>query len=396
MAEAISFEQHWDRRHQFDPPELFAALQKDQPLVGMTYPDGHRGWLVTGHELARQVLADPRFSHRIDIAHFPVTRNGQPIPPLPIMPGMFIHMDPPDHARYRRLLTGEFTLRRMNQLQPRVEDMAARQLDALRAQQPPADLLSVFVRPLVLGVMADLLGLSAEEAEKLAEYPDAAHEPEVDVSWATDVMQQTVALTDGFIARKRDEPGDDITSRLIASGDLTDEELRNILLLLFIAGFTTTEGALAVSVFALLHHTGQLAALREHSQYDRAVEELLRYVTVNQYEIFRAAKEDAELGGEVVGKGETVTISLPAANRDPAKFSAPETLDITRDAAGHLAFGHGVHQCLGQHLGRIVLKAGLSTLIHGLPGLRLAVPAAEVPLRTKTSVYNVRSLPVSW
>lgn len=178
---------------------------------------------------------------------------------------------------------------------------------------------------------------------------------------------------------------------------MTTEEVCNIVTLLLFAGYETTENALAVGVFALLHHADQLAALRaDPSKLDAAVEELLRYITINQYEMYRTALEDIELDGELVKKGDTVTVSLPAANRDPAKFGCPAQLDIDRDTSGHVAFGFGIHQCLGQNLARVELRAGLSALLQAFPDLRLAVAVDEVPLRLKGSVFAVKSLPVSW
>ncbi|MFD7130809.1 cytochrome P450 [Streptomyces sp. NPDC059894] len=397
MVDTITFQQHWDRTDAFDPPALFDALREEQPAVRMTYPSGHLGWFVCNYELTRQVLADPRFSHDIEIGHFPVTKNGEPIPVWPAVPGMFIHMDPPDHTKYRRMLTGEFTTRRMNQLAPKIQEFATSQLELLKEQGPGADLVRHYVEPLVLRVITDLLGLSEEEYLKLAEYPDVIHNPEADIDWADRVATETFNMVPQFVARKRDEPGDDIITRLVQAGELNDEELTSILMLLFVAGTVTTEGALAVSSFALLHHTDQLERLRaEPALLDKGLEELLRYVTVNQYEIFRTALEDVQLGDVLVRKGETVTVSLPAANRDPSVFPDPAKLDLGRDAAGHVAFGHGIHQCIGQNLARVLLKAGLRTLFEGLPGLRLAVPSSDIPLRTKTSIFNVRELPVTW
>jgi cytochrome P450 len=163
------------------------------------------------------------------------------------------------------------------------------------------------------------------------------------------------------------------------------------------AGYETTESALAVGVFALLHHTEQLAALRaDPTKLDGTIEELLRYLTINQYHTYRTALEDLKLNGEMIKQGDTVTVSLPAANRDPAKFGCPEKFDIDRETSGHVAFGFGVHQCLGQNLARIELRVGLSALLRAFPDLRLAVPADEVPLRLKGSVFAVGNLPVSW
>ncbi|WP_405854131.1 cytochrome P450 [Streptomyces sp. NBC_01515] len=397
MSEAISYEDAWARTDKFDPPALFDELRKERPLARMTYPDGHVGWIATSHELARQVLGDPRFSHSLEIGHFPVTKYGGPVPQFPAMPGMFIHMDPPDQTRFRKLLTKEFTVRGVSRLAPVVEAVAAEQIAEMRAQGGTGDFLEVFARPLVLKVLAPLIGLDYSERHRFADAPAVMNDPFGDPQAAMAVFQQVGEFVHETIARKKATPGDDIVSRLIATGELSDEELGNITTLLLFAGYETTEGALATGTFALLHHTDQLAALRgDLSKIDDAVEEILRYVTVNQYETFRTALEDVELGGEFVTKGETVTVSLPAANRDPAKFGCPADLDLDRDTAGHVAFGYGVHQCVGQNLARLVLRIGFRSLLEAFPDLRLAVPADEIPLRTKGSVFSVKSLPVSW
>ncbi|MEU1012830.1 cytochrome P450 [Streptomyces sp. NPDC005890] len=397
MSEMLSFEDVWSRTHHFDPPAIFDKLREERPLARMAYPDGHIGWLATSHRIVREVLSDPRFSHSLEIGHFPVTKYGAPVPQFPAMPGMFIHMDPPDHTRFRRMLAREFTVRRIAELAPHVESVAAEQVEAMREQGAPADLITTFAKPLVLRVLSDLVGLPYEERERYADAPAITHDPDGDAEESMAVFQQVGALIGETIARKRKEPGDDIISRLLAAGEVTDEELGNIVALLLFAGYETTESALSVGVMALLHHPEQLAALRaDLSRVDAAVEEILRYVTVNQYEIFRTALEDVELDGRLVKKGETVTVSLPAANRDPAKYGCPAHLDLDRDTAGHLAFGHGIHQCVGQNLARLELRTGLRVLLQAFPDLRAATPAEEVPLRTRGSVFGLKSLPVSW
>ncbi|WP_030684546.1 cytochrome P450 [Streptomyces sp. NRRL B-1347] len=397
MSDAISYEVPWARTHQFDPPAVFDALRAERPLARMTYPDGHEGWIATGHEVVREVLGDPRFSHSTEIGHFPVTHQGQLVPNHPKIPGMFIHMDPPDHTRYRRLLTGEFTVRRASRLKARVEAVAAEQIDVMRAHGSPADLVETFARPLVLRVLSELVGLPYDEREHYEHAPTLLHDPDANPQEVAAAFEKAGAFFVEVIERKRKNPGDDLLSRLTADGQLTTEELCNIVVLLLFAGYETTESALSVGVFALLHHAEQLAVLRaDPEKLDTAVEELLRYLTVNQYHTYRTALEDIELNGETVKKGDTVTVSLPAANRDPAKFTCPEKLDIGRDTAGHVAFGYGIHQCLGQNLARVELRAGIAALLGAFPDLRLAVATDEVPLRLKGSVFAVKGLPVSW
>ncbi|MEU9233194.1 cytochrome P450 [Streptomyces subrutilus] len=398
MSDAISFELPWARTHQFDPPAIFDSLREERPLARMVYPDGHVGWIATSHELVRKVLSDPRFSHNLEDFHFPVTRFGKPVTgSSPEIPGMFIHMDPPRHTQYRRLLTAEFTARRASMLTARVEAVAAEQIKVMREHGGPVDLVTSFAKPLVLRVLSEVVGLPYEERDRYAHAPTVLHDPDSPEEEVAAAFGQVMSFIVEVIERKRKQPGDDLISRLLADGQLTTEELCNIVTLLLFAGYETTESGLAVGVFALLHHTDQLAALRaDPTKLDAAVEELLRYISINQYEMYRTALEDIELGGELVKKGDTVTVSLPAANRDPAKFECPHKLDIDRETSGHVAFGFGVHQCLGQNLARVELRAGLSALLREFPDLRLAVAIDEVPLRLKGSVFAVKSLPVSW
>jgi len=397
MTDAISFEEPWARIDKFDPPALFATLREERPLARMVYPDGHVGWIVSSYELVREVLSHPKFSHSCEVGHFPVTHQGQVIPTHPLIPGMFIHMDPPEHTKYRRLLQGEFTVRRTSRLTPIVEAVAAQQIEVMREHGAPADLVTTFAKPLVLRVLSELVGLPYDESDRYLPAVTLLHDAEADPAEAAAAYEQTGKFFDEVIERRRRKPQDDLISSLLADADLTGEELRNIVTLLLFAGYETTESALAVGVFSLLHHTDQLAILRaDPTKLDAAIEEILRYLTVNQYHTYRTALEDIKLNGEVIKQGDTVTVSLPAANRDPAKFGCPEQLDIGRETSGHVAFGFGIHQCLGQNLARIELRAGFSALLKEFPDLRLAVAADEVPLRLKGSVFAVGQLPVSW
>jgi cytochrome P450 len=397
MSDAISFETVWARTHQFDPPSIFDFLREKHPLAKMVYPDGHIGWIATSHELVRKVLGDPRFSHSLEIGHFPVTHYGEVLPNFSRIPGMFIHMDPPDHTRYRRMLAGEFTARRASQLASRVEAVATEQVNVMREHGAPADLVASFAKPLVLRVLSELIGLPYSERDQYAQAPTLMHDPDASKEDVEAAYERANSFFAEVVERKQKQHGDGIIGRLIADGQLTKQELCSIITLLLFAGYETTESALSVGVFALLHHADQLAAIRaDPSKIDTAVEELLRYLTVNQYEIYRTALEDIQLDGELVKKGDTVTISLPAANRDPARFECPEELNFSRATAGHVAFGFGIHQCLGQNVARIELRAGISALLRAFPNLQLAVAMDEVPLRLKGSVFAVRSLPVSW
>jgi cytochrome P450 len=384
----------------FDPPSAITRLRADRPVSPLLFPDGHRGWLVTGYEAVRTALADTRFSSRLDLGvlHVPYEAPGMPVAtePSPQVPGLFISMDPPDHTRLRRKLTGAFTVRRMRQLEERIAELAERQLDELTRLTPPVDLVREFALPLPSLVICELLGVPY--ADRAGFQRDSATFLERDVDLERKVAAYTglTGYLAGLITGKRAEPGDDLLSDLARDDDLGVEELTGIAFLLLLAGHETTANLLGLGTFALLEHPAQLAALRSDPDLlPGAVEELLRYLAVVDV-LYRYAAEDVELGGETIPAGSTVVLSMLAANHDPARFADPDTPDPHRNARGHLSFGHGVHQCLGQQLARIELRTGFGALLRRLPGLRLAVPAGEVRLRTDMNIYGVHALPVTW
>jgi cytochrome P450 len=372
--------------HPFDPlPELTAL----PPLSRLTYPDGHEGWVVTSHALVRKVLADPRFSARNELTHFPYPGGGNNTQPA--KPGAFGTMDPPNHTRYRRLLTGQFTVRRMRLLTEHIEKITAAHLDAMERQDPPVDLVQTLGQPVPAQVICELLGVPyADRArfmdDALALFRLGAPE-EIGAAFG-----RVYAFVLELVRAKRTSPGDDMLSSL-TNEDPTDEELVNIGITLLGAGLDTTANMISLGAFALLSHPEQVAALR--AEPATAVEELLRYLSVLPGTV-RAALEDVELAGQVIRAGESVTVSIPAANRDPEHFADPDTLELRRPTSGHVAFGHGVHQCLGQQLARVELRVVLPALVSRFPSLRLAIPADEVPLRTDMLIYGVHSLPVTW
>ncbi|GAA2340460.1 cytochrome P450 [Streptomyces kunmingensis] len=386
----------------FDPPAEYARLRAGCPVAPLKLtvgPGDGDGWLVTGLADARAVLSDRRFSHRNELI-------GLPIPPPfamagyappPAAPGAFIKMDQPDHSRYRRLLTRRFTMRAIAALTPMITELTREHLDAMARHEGPVDLVSVFAEPLPVRVMCAMLGVPdavrARIEGPLALMARMTYEVEELISACTVVAEALREL----VAAKRAEPGTDLLGDLARDPELTDEEVVNLAWALLGGGFDTTANMLALGTFALLAHPEQLALLRARPELaDSAVEELLRYLTVSHLGASRAALTDVELNGARIRAGDTVVVALPAANRDPAHFAAPDRLDITASAQGHVAFGHGEHQCLGQHLARSTLRIALPMLFERFPGLRLATAAERVPLRTDMLHYGVHELPVTW
>ncbi|MEU1723275.1 cytochrome P450 [Nonomuraea sp. NPDC005692] len=380
----------------FDPPKELVEAREHGPISHFPFPDGHQGWLVTGYDLVRSILADPRFSSRKELmAHHPTIDYGDiEVPPAP--PGEFLLMDEPQHSRYRKPLVGKFTVRRMRLLTERVEQITAEHLDAMEKAGPTADLVTAFAKPIPAIVICELLGVPYEDRGRFQENIDkflggeAGDEELIAAYLAT---QQYLAE---LVAAKRAAPTDDVLSDLLDS-DLTDEELQGMALILLSAGFDTTANMLALGTFALLQNPDQLAALRaDPTLADQAVEELLRYLSVAK-QFYRVALEDVELAGQTVKAGTMVILSLNTANRDPERFPAPHTLDLRRQDGGHLAFSHGIHQCLGQQLARVEMRVAFPALLARFPTLRLAVPADQVALRPEIAdIYGVKSLPVTW
>jgi cytochrome P450 len=384
----------------FDPPRAITALRDARPVSPLTFPDGHQGWLVTGYDAVRQVMADTRFSSRQDLGviHVPYETPGMPTPtePSPQMPGLFIAMDPPDHTRLRRKLIGAFTVKRMKALEEQIVGIVEGQLDELAHLAPPVDLVKEFALPVPSLVICELLGVPYADRETFQ-----ANSAQFLVKDQTleAKMAALVALNTylgELVTGKRANPGEDILSDLARDEDLSIEELIGVAFLLLLAGHETTANMLGLGTFALLEHPGQLAELRANPDLmPDAVEELMRYLSVVDI-LFRYAVEDIELDGETIPEGSTVVVSMLAANHDPKRFDNPDTLDVHRKARGHLSFGHGVHQCLGQQLARIEMRAGFDGLLRRFPSLELAIPADEVKLRTDMNIYGVHALPVTW
>ncbi|MGV9305268.1 cytochrome P450 [Nonomuraea sp. NPDC003727] len=381
------------RQRRFDPPdELF---DDPAPVRPLTFADGHQGWLVTGHAAGRAVLADPRFSTVPRRLH-PLLASRR-VPEGEVPPGFFLRMDAPEHTHYRRLLTGQFTVRRMNQLRARIEEITAARLDDMERAGPPADLVRTFALPIPSLVICELLGVPYDDREQFqrdtTELLRLANSPEQLTAKVGDLIKYVYTL----VARKRAEPGHDMLTGLVDSGELSDDEIAGMGFLLLVAGHETTANMLALGTFALLQHPEQLALVRDDpSVIDNAVEELLRYLSIIHFGATRAAVEDVTIEGTLIKAGDCVAVSIPAANRDPARYADPAVLDVRRPAGGHLSFGHGIHQCLGQQLARIEMRVAYPALLGCFPALRLAVPVDAVPMRSDMSIYGVHALEVAW
>ncbi|MEH0653542.1 cytochrome P450 [Streptomyces scabiei] len=380
-----------------DPSPEYAKWRTEEPIRRVTIWGDNSPWLITRHEDARVVLADPRFSADATRDGFPGFRPQSP----PRGPGQFFMMDPPDHTRLRRVLIPDFTFRRIEQLRPAIARICGELLDAMTADDATAaDLVEAYALPLPSLAICELLGVPYEDHDFFQRQANAFSSFS---SGPEEMMAARTALhtyLGDLLARRGREPADDLLTRLardrVATGEISAPEAVGIASLLLVAGHETTANMFPLAVLDLLRHPAQLAALRaDPALWPGAVEELLRHLTVTHAGLRRIATEDVVVSGVRIRAGEGVIVALQAANRDPSAFTAPDTLDVRRTTTGHLAFGHGLHQCIGQSLARAELQVGLPALFDRLPGLRTAgEPEDFTP--AISAVHGVRSLPVSW
>jgi cytochrome P450 len=383
----------------FDPPDELVERRQSEPVRRMRYPDGHVGWLVTSHALARRLLADPRFSARSEFKRFPVARpSAEPFYGAPALPGWLVDMDAPEHTRLRRKLAGRFTARRMQQMRPAVDRIVAGLLDDMERAGPPLDLVASFALPVPSAVICELLGVPYAGRADFQRNSELLFSLDVTPEEASAAMDRLYGFLRELIIAGDGGESDGLLHALVRDGTLDTEEVAGVGVLLLTAGHESTSSSIALSTYALLANPGQLALLRaDPGLIDNAVEELLRYLTVFHFGVPRTPLEDVEFEGALMRAGESVTVSLPAANRDPEMFpDAAEQLDLTRPPGRHLAFGHGIHQCLGQNLVRMEMRAALPALVSRLPRLALAVAPERIPMSTDMSVYGVHRLPVTW
>ncbi len=379
----------------FAPPPAYEQARRERPVSRVTLWDGSQCWMVTRHADVRSVLRDQRFSSDARHPGFPFVTDGRRA--LADENISFIRLDDPEHARLRRMLTADFMIKKTEVLRPRVQGIVDDFLDRMVAHGAPADLVAEYALPIPSLVICLLLGVDYADH---GYFQDRSRILLRNQSTADEVRQARDELTEYLVrlaGRKRHEPDDGIISRLVARGELTDEEVAANGLLLLVAGHETTANMTSLSTLALLRDPVQLARLRAEPELIKtAVEELLRFLSIVHSGLARVATEDVEVGGETIRAGEGVLCMISAANRDEEVFEAADRLDIGRESRRHVAFGFGVHQCLGQPLARVELQIAVETLFRRLPRLRLAIPYEDVRFRTDMAIYGVHELPVTW
>ncbi|MEV4333677.1 cytochrome P450 [Streptomyces sp. NPDC049597] len=371
-----------------DPFPLYRQLREDGPVRRAVVAGGLDAWLVTRYEDGLAALSDPRLSSDVRDASDPRLLEQLPEFERESMMRNMLRSDPPDHTRLRRLVSKAFTARRVAELRPRVQEITDRLLDAV-VPAGRAELVADFALPLPVTVISEMLGVPVDDRYDFQRWTDdmlARGEKMPDPAVVNEAWQRMRAYLTKLLETKRARPGDDLLSALISARDegqrLNEDELIAMTFLLLVAGYITTVNLIGSGIAALLAHPDQLELLRDDPELlPGAIEEFLRYDGPVNPGIPRFAREDVRIAGVSVPRGATVLIASAIADRDPARFPDPDRLDVTRRDIGHLAFGHGIHYCLGAPLARLEGQIAIGTVLRRLPGLALAVPRAELTWR---------------
>jgi cytochrome P450 RapN len=376
----------------------YGRLRDNGELARVRMPYGGEAWMATSYEDVKTVLGDPRFSRAATL--------GADVPrmmPLIQNETNLLTMDPPDHSRLRKLVAKAFTMRRIEMLRPRAQEVVDGLLDDIEAQGPPADLVEGLALPLPITMICELLGVPYEDRDKFRAWSDAA------LAFNAFTLEEIQAGRDGLrgylaglVAQRREQPTDDLLGVLVQARDeedrLSEAELVQFGVTLLVAGHETTANQTGNFLYTLLSTPHLLRDLREDPELlNPAIEEMLRMTPLGTAAGFpRIATEDVVLSGTLVRAGEAVMTQLASANRDGAVFDHADEIDFRRENNPHIAFGHGVHHCLGAQLARLELQVAVGSVLNRFPGLRFAVPVEEVPFKTGRLIRGLRALPVTW
>jgi cytochrome P450 len=389
------------RRDSFSPTAELRHIRESEGVREFTSAFGMQVYLITRHDDIKAVLSDhERFSNARPPG-FAVQGIPQPTEEeeATARAGNLLGLDPPDHSRLRRMLTPEFTHRRMKRLEPRIVELVGAQLDEMESAGPPADLVEHFALPIPSLVICEMLGVPYDDREDFQRRSAKQLDLSIPINDRLDLQRQGRAYMTTLVSRARRQPGDDILGMLVREhGDeLTDDELVGIAGLLLLAGHETTSNMLGLGTLALLRHPEQLAVVRDDPDaVGPAIEELLRWLSIVQTAIPRITTTDVEIAGVTIPAGKLVFPSMPSGNRDGDFIESPDALDIARGAPGHLAFGHGVHHCLGAPLARMEMRIAFPALLRRFPNLTLAEDFADVQFRSWNFIYGLKSLEVAW
>ncbi|MER7861409.1 cytochrome P450 [Amycolatopsis japonica] len=390
------------RKCPFSPPPEYETLREKSPISRVGLPSGQTAWALTRLEDIREMLSSPHFSSDRRNPSFPLMVARPVRPEDDSFRPSLIGMDPPEHSQARRDVVGEFTVKRMKALQPRIQQIVDDHIDALLAGPKPADLVQALSLPVPSLVICELLGVPYADHDFFQSCSSRMLNREVSAEERQTAFEGLRNYLDDLVTKKEaNATEDDLLGRQILkqreSGEADHGELVGLAFLLLIAGHETTANMISLGTVTLLENPDQLAKIKaDPDKTLAAIEELLRVFTIAETATSRFATADVEIGGTLIRAGEGVVGLSNAGNHDPAGFENPDAFDIERGARHHVAFGFGVHQCLGQNLARLELQIVFDTLFRRVPGIRIAVPVDELPFKHDSTIYGLHALPVTW
>lgn len=375
------------------PPEYLAGTAPRR--IQLSY--GGEAWLITDFGAARQILGDTNFSSDSTLPEYPAFPLASKRP----VPGHFLSMDPPGHTRLRRMVAADFSAQRVKAHRPRIRAAVHRLVAEMTVRGMPGDLVSDVAVPLPALSAADMLGVPSTDRDFFLACTRRLQTHSATPAQRAAAGGRVHRYLRELVSEKARGDGQDLLSRLAresAANRVSTEEVVGVANLILVAGLETTAGLVALTVLSLLHDPRQAALVRaESARWARpAVQESLRYWTLVQHGVARVATRDVVIAGQLIRSGDAVVVHLPSANRDHAVYADPDRFDITRDARGHLAFGYGVHRCLGSSIAQLQSEIAVAGILEHLPGLRLARPRSAPSFLAEMLVYGLRSLPVSW
>ncbi|WP_103353031.1 cytochrome P450 [Amycolatopsis sp. CA-128772] len=385
----------------FAPPPAYQELREAGPVQRVSLPDGSEAWAITRLEEVRQMLTDPRFSSDRFNPGFPVLAKGAR-PQRRRFTASLINMDPPEHGAARREVVGEFTVKRMKALQPRIQQIVDEHIDAILAGPKPADLVSALSLPVPSLVICEQLGVPYADHEFFQSRSSTLLNREVTQEVRMQAVEGMQDYLDKLVSAKEADPTDDLLGRQVLKqreehGDVDHDSLVSLAFLLLLAGHETTANMISLGTVALLENPDQLEIIKKDpGKTLDAVEELLRYFTIAEFATSRVATADVEIGGQLIREGEGVLGLSYSGNRDETAFEDADKLDLERGARHHVAFGFGPHQCLGQNLARMELQIVFDTLFRRIPDLKLAAPVDQLPFKHDSQIFGLYCLPVTW
>jgi cytochrome P450 len=358
---------------------------------------GRPAWVVSRYQDIRAALVDPRLSaETIPGAMMPSgTDDNTPV--------MFARIDDPEHHRLRRMMTSVFTFRRTEAMRQPIQEMVDEYLDKMIDNGPPVDLVREFALPVPSLVIALLLGVPPDDLELFQHHTTVGLDTRSSEEQKAQAFGAMYAYIQKLVDRKEHDPGDDLISRLVtdyvATGQLNRATTAMTAVVMMQAGHETTANMIALGTVALLQHREvfeRLGATDDRAVIANIVEELMRYLTIVHSQVDRIAIEDLTIGGQLIRAGEMLVMNLPAGNWDAEFVDRPESFDVDRNTRGHLGFGYGVHQCIGQNLARVEMQTAFATLARRLPGLQLAVSPDALKFKGESGIYGMKELPVTW